>query len=132
MWSDQPVRRRPERAQQTRPLGPSSFVTDRLCVSAEAADAELVSAGQQVGGVGVDPAPHPQAGGTGRNGPAAPRLHRRLGRPPVAGQSLTGQRSPSRARLRRAADAMAQAPPLTLIFSGKTSAPIRRTGEELS
>jgi hypothetical protein len=28
----------------------------------------------------------------------------------------------------RVADAMAQAPPLTLIFPGKTSAPIRRTG----
>ena len=28
----------------------------------------------------------------------------------------------------RVADAMAQAPPLTLIFHGKNSAPIRRTG----
>jgi hypothetical protein len=40
------------------------------------------------------------------------------------------ERSPSRARLRRVADAMAHAPPLTAIFPGKTSAPIRRTGEE--
>ncbi len=31
---------------------------------------------------------------------------------------------------RRVADAMAQAPPLTLIFPGKTSAPIGRTGGE--
>ena len=37
------------------------------------------------------------------------------------------ERSQSRARLRRVADAMAQAPPLTLIFPGKASAPIGRT-----
>jgi hypothetical protein len=73
-------------------------------------------------------APHPQAGGTGRNVPlsAAPA--------PMAGPSSGRravshrERSPSRARLRRVAAARRR--PLTLIFPGKTSAPIRRTGEE--
>jgi hypothetical protein len=35
--------------------------------------------------------PHPQAGGTGRNDPSAPRQHGERGRPPVAGQYLTGK-----------------------------------------
>jgi hypothetical protein len=36
-------------------------------------------------------APDPQAGGTGRNVPAAPRQHEWPGRPPRAGQSLTAK-----------------------------------------
>ena len=52
-------------------------------------------------------APHPQAGGTGRNVPPAPRPHEWPGRPPRARQSLTAQDHRSRARLRRVADAMA-------------------------
>ena len=61
----------------------------------------------------------------GRNAPAAPRPHGWPGRPPVAGQSLTGkdhhQGRTSSLRCGRST--------LTVIFSGKTSAPIRRTGE---
>jgi hypothetical protein len=62
-------------------------------------------------------APHPQAGGTGRNGPLSAAPVR------IAGPSSTRravshrERSPSRARLRHVAatsHAIAQAPPLTL------------------
>jgi hypothetical protein len=64
----------------------------------------------------------------GRNEPAAPRLHGWQSRPPVAGQSLTVKAHHQGRAWRRVAEAMAQAPPLTVIFRGKTSAPIRRTG----
>jgi hypothetical protein len=47
-----------------------------------------------------------------------------------AGHPLPEQRSPSRARRGRVADAMAQSATLDNDLSGKTSAPIGRTGEE--
>ena len=46
-----------------------------------------------------------------------------------AGHPLTVQDHRQGRALRRVADAMAQAPPLTVIFPGKTSAPIGRTGQ---
>ena len=60
----------------------------------------------------------------GRNAPAAPRPHGWPGRPPVAGQSLTGkdhhQGRTSSLRCGRST--------LTVIFSGKTSAPYQEDG----
>ena len=56
----------------------------------------------------------------------------RPSRPPRARHSLAAQRYRQGRAQGRVAVAMAQAPPLTLIFHGKTSAPIRRTGEESS
>jgi hypothetical protein len=88
-------------------------------------------------------APHPQAGGTGRNVPQRRARTDGPGRPPRAGHPVAAQRSPSRAHLRRVARDGASAtldtdlprqdpgtyredgpnstrPPFTLIFHGKT------------
>ena len=74
--------------------------------------------------------PHPQAGRSRRHAPTVTALAR-------AGPAVLhapGILSPRKitvkgARCARVAHAMAQAPPLSVIFPGKTSAPIRRTGE---
>jgi hypothetical protein len=50
----------------------------------------------------------------------APRPRNRQDRPPRAGHSLAAQRSPSRARPRARRCRDGAAPPLTLIFHGKT------------
>jgi hypothetical protein len=80
-----------------------------------------------VAGTAAAPSPpHPQTGGTGRNGPATPRPRAWPGRPPRAGQSLTGE-DHHQGRAQGHVPAT-RGRPLTLIFPGKTSAPIRRTG----
>ena len=70
--------------------------------------------------------PHPQAGGSGRN--AAPMTAPASSdRAVLLAPGILSPRKDHRQgrALGRVADAMAQAPPLTLIFPGKTSAPIR-------
>ena len=64
--------------------------------------------------------PHPQAGNSRSNVRVdAPRPRAWQDRPPRASHYVAVQRSPSRARLRHVLR-MAQAPPQTLIFHGKT------------
>jgi hypothetical protein len=75
--------------------------------------------------------PHPQAGGSAGNAPRWPRRASWAGRPPRAGHPVTAQRSQSRALAALTSlPRWRHAPPLSVIFLGKTSAPIRRTGED--
>jgi hypothetical protein len=71
--------------------------------------------------------PHPPAGGAGRNGVPDDRQRHLAGASSAPG-ILSPRKDHRQGRARgRVAGAMAQAPPLTLIFLGKTSAPIGRT-----
>jgi hypothetical protein len=63
----------------------------------------------------------------GRNDPSAPRTREWPGRPPVAGQSLTGK-DHHQGRAGRVPATRGR--PLTLTFPGKTLAPIRRMGQK--
>jgi hypothetical protein len=73
--------------------------------------------------------PHPQAGGSAGNAPGGPAARAGPGRPPRAGHPVTAQRSQSRALAALTSlPRWRYAPPLSVIFPGKTSAPIRRTG----